>query len=268
MSTTISNLSILFALQNTTNALSASALKLSTGLRINSAGDDPSGLAIANELQTQIDGYNQAISDGQDSTNLLKTATGAYSQITSLLNTINQNVLQAQSNLTLNPSAVAANQAAIQNAITAINNIAGTTSFGSKNLLDGSAGTSAAITNGNLVAGITLSGSRREGLSFRQEPLRSRWYRRRRRLKRLATRRMRPSTRRLRPLMEEPQARVARFPSTGRRFLSPDRTPYRRLSEKSMRFQGIRGCRRRRFRQRLGRHSTDAKHLRKQLQNQ
>ncbi|MBC7527603.1 MAG: hypothetical protein H7308_08635 [Chthonomonadaceae bacterium] len=158
MGTRIDSLSILFGLQNTTNALNASALKLSTGKRINSAADDPSGLVISNAMQSQIDSYSTAIDDAQSATNLLKTATDASGQITNLLNVINQNVVQAQSNLSLNPSAVAANQAAIQSAIAAINNIAGTTSYGTKNLLDGSAGTSAAVTNGALVGGISLGG--------------------------------------------------------------------------------------------------------------
>ncbi len=158
MGTRIDSLSILLSLQNTTTALNASALRLSTGKRINTAADDPSGLVISNELQSQIDSYDTAIGNAQSATNLLKTANGAYSQITSLLNTINTNILQAQNNLTLFPSAVAANEASIQSAIAAINNIAGSTSYGGKNLLDGSAGTSAAVTNGSLVAGITLSG--------------------------------------------------------------------------------------------------------------
>lgn len=73
----ISSLTAQLALSNTTTALNSSLEKLSTGLRINSGADDPSGLVVSNEQKAQIAGLNQAITNTSNAVNLVQTGEGA-----------------------------------------------------------------------------------------------------------------------------------------------------------------------------------------------
>ena len=154
------NLDALTALYNlnTVNAqISISSQRLSTGKRINSAADDPSGYVISNALQFEVDGINQAAQNTQSSINLIKTATGGLSQISTLISSIRSAAQDAAANITANPAQAQADQQIITNAITSINNIANTTQYGDKSLLNGSAGVTASITDGTHVAGLSLT---------------------------------------------------------------------------------------------------------------
>ena len=62
--------------------------QLSTGLRINTAADDPAGYAIVNGMTSQINGLNQAVQNANDGVSLTQTANGALSEITNDLQTI------------------------------------------------------------------------------------------------------------------------------------------------------------------------------------
>lgn len=159
MNSNLDALSALFNLQSINDELTLSVRRLSSGLRINSASDDPTGLVIANNYQVQADSLSQVLSNTQSSSNMVKTATGALSQISSLLSSIRSSVLSASANLTSNPTQAQSDQLTIQSAITSINNIAATTVFGNKSLLDGSAGTSAAVTNSTTIGGINFGGN-------------------------------------------------------------------------------------------------------------
>ena len=143
----------------TNTKLSQSIQRLSSGLRINSAADDPAGSIIANLLQSQVDGITQAISNTQEASNEVKTASSGVQEISRLLNTIRTSALDAANTGASNPLAAAADQTVIQSAIQAINLISSGTQYGSKNLLDGSAGTSAAVTNGALIGGVSIGGT-------------------------------------------------------------------------------------------------------------
>ena len=126
-------------LNNTSNSLSKSLERLSSGLRINSAADDAAGLSISQNLQSQIGGFKTATSNAQDGINLLQTADGALTETT--------NLLQRVRDLTVQASNVGANDQASRDAIGSevtqalneIDRIASATVFGSQNLLDGSA---------------------------------------------------------------------------------------------------------------------------------
>ena len=89
MSTVVNtNLASLFAqnsLSNAQNNLATSVQRLSSGLRINSAKDDAAGLAIAQNMQSQINGTNQSIQNLNDATNLLQTADSSLSTIQDML---------------------------------------------------------------------------------------------------------------------------------------------------------------------------------------
>jgi flagellin len=155
------NIAAMGALNNvstTQMALNNSITQLSTGLRINSAADDPSGLIISERFQAQIGGLNQAITNSQDAVNYAKTADGGLGQISSLLNTARSLAVAASNNATLTSSALQADQSELSSIASSITGISQTTQYGTKNLLDGTAGTSASITDGQDVSGINIGG--------------------------------------------------------------------------------------------------------------
>ena len=117
-------------LQNTVN-------QLSSGLRINSAADDPSGLAIATNLQTQVDGFNQASQNVQDANNAAQVALGALSTTTNILQRIRSLSVEASSDI--NSQNDRANlQAEISQLLLEVNRISQNTNFNGQALLDGS----------------------------------------------------------------------------------------------------------------------------------
>src|SRR5512140_545456 len=82
------NVSAINALRNvsmTGDSLASSITRLSTGMRINSAADDPAGLIISENFKAQLSGIGQAISNSQDATNYAKTAEGALAEVNNLL---------------------------------------------------------------------------------------------------------------------------------------------------------------------------------------
>ncbi len=135
------NVSALIAeqnLNNSNNSLQTTLTRLSTGLRINSAADDPAGLIAATDLGSNIAASNQAISNSQVASQLISTADSALSQISSLLTTINGLVTESANTSSESSSQIAANQLQIDSSLNAINSIAQTTTFQGQNLLNGS----------------------------------------------------------------------------------------------------------------------------------
>ena len=134
--------------------------RLSSGLRINSAADDASGLVISESLRAQSAGLTQATSNTNDAINVVKTAEGALNEVHSLLINIRSLIVHAANVGANDPTALKADQDSIASAIASINRIAGTTQFNNKNLLDGTASSSsAAVTTGTGVASSTGSTS-------------------------------------------------------------------------------------------------------------
>ena len=112
INTNVTALNALRNLTNVNNAVSASTERLSSGLRINRASDDPAGLIISESLRAQIDGLNQAISNSQDASNVIKTADGGLSQVNSLLRNIRQLAVHAANTGVNDNVAVQADQVA------------------------------------------------------------------------------------------------------------------------------------------------------------
>jgi len=83
------------ALQVNNRSLSKAMEQLSTGRRINSAGDDAAGLAISNKMTAQIRGLNQAVRNANDGISLLQTAEGATEEITNMLQRMRELAVQA-----------------------------------------------------------------------------------------------------------------------------------------------------------------------------
>ncbi|WP_295022611.1 flagellin, partial [Sulfurimonas sp.] len=118
--------------RNLDNSLS----KLSSGLRINKAADDASGLAIANSLRAQASALGQAVSNGNDAIGLIQTADGALSEYSNILDTIKTKATQAASD-GQNTTSRQAIQKDINRLLENLNTIAKTTSFNGQKLLSG-----------------------------------------------------------------------------------------------------------------------------------
>ena len=115
--------------------------RLSSGLRINSAADDASGLAISEKMRAQIRGLGQAQSNGQDGISLVQTAEGALQQTTDILQRMRELVIKAQNTGVLTDN----DRTSISNELSTlqdeIDRIATSTTFNGKKLLDGSMAT-------------------------------------------------------------------------------------------------------------------------------
>ncbi len=159
INTNVTALNALRNLDQTSNAVATSIERLSSGLRINRAADDPAGLIISEGLRAQIDGLNQAISNAQDANNVIKTAEGGLQEINSLLRSIRQLAVHAANTGVNDQNAVQADQTQIASAIASIDRIATQTQFGTKRLLDGTSGISAAVIDTAKVSGIFMGGT-------------------------------------------------------------------------------------------------------------
>jgi flagellin len=133
------NIAAMNAHRNSTQtnlALDKSLQALSSGLRINTAADDASGLSIANQLRSQSTGLGQAIANANDGVGVMQTADGALDEYENILNTVRTKAIQAASDGQNTDS-----RQAIQNDITKLleeaDTIAQTTQFNGQALLDG-----------------------------------------------------------------------------------------------------------------------------------
>jgi flagellin len=141
--------------QNNT-ATTKSLEKLSSGLRINRAGDDAAGLAISEKMRGQIRGLEQASRNAQDGISLIQTAEGGLNETHAILQRMRELSVQAG-----NDTLASADRDSITTEITElqseINRIANTTEFNTKELLDGSFG--ASRSGGTLVTATSGIGS-------------------------------------------------------------------------------------------------------------
>src|SRR5574344_1684880 len=95
INTNISSLTAQEAATNTNRSISSSLEKLSTGLKINKASDDASGLAIADKLRTQVTSLNQGISNGNSAIALLQIADKSMAEQSKILDTVKSKLIQA-----------------------------------------------------------------------------------------------------------------------------------------------------------------------------
>lgn len=124
-------------LSRTNSALQSAVSKLSSGLNIQSAADNPAGYVEGQMLQEQANGYGQAITNAQDAVSVLQTAQGALNQEASVLQTMNTLATSAANGGTRDAAQLAAGQAEFASLQSELDQIAGSTSFGTKQLLDG-----------------------------------------------------------------------------------------------------------------------------------
>ncbi|MCI6474983.1 MAG: hypothetical protein MSA07_04710 [Mucispirillum sp.] len=118
--------------------LSKTIKSLSTGLRINSAADDASGLAVSEKLRAQISGLNKAATNAQDAISMLQTAEGAMGSMTSMVQRIRELAVQAgDPAYTTNDRAML--QLEVDQLKEEIDRVSSSTEFNTKKLLNGDA---------------------------------------------------------------------------------------------------------------------------------
>lgn len=132
--------------------------KLSSGLRINRAGDDAAGLAISEKMRGQIRGLDQAGKNAQDGISMIQTTEGALNETHSILQRMRELATQAA-----NDTNVAVDRGEIQkemNQLTSeINRIGNTTEFNTQKLLDGGAGASGVGLSSTEAKGVAATGA-------------------------------------------------------------------------------------------------------------
>lgn len=122
--------------QRNMNAMNKALLRISTGYRINSAADDPAGLAISEKMRAQIRGLNMASKNIQDGMSLIQTAEGALNETHAIIQRMRELSVQA-ANDTLTDSDRELLDIEFQELIKEINRISTDTEFNTKTLLNG-----------------------------------------------------------------------------------------------------------------------------------
>ena len=111
--------------------------RLSSGKRINTAGDDAAGLAISQRMESQIRGLNMAIRNANDAISLTATAEGAMGEVSDMLQRMRELSLQAVNGVN-NDADRASLDAEVQALKSEIDRVAGSTTFNNQTILDGS----------------------------------------------------------------------------------------------------------------------------------
>ncbi len=125
-------------MQKNDMAIGKSLEKLSSGLKINRAGDNPAGLIISEQLRAQLGGLEQAQSNTEQAVALVQTAEGALDEMNSLLSKAKKLALSSMSSATTDSTQAAANQTEFANILASIDRIASQTQYAGQKLLDGS----------------------------------------------------------------------------------------------------------------------------------
>ena len=146
-------------LSATDSSMGKSLEKLSSGLRINRAGDDASGLVISENLRSQVGGLKQAVRNAQDGISVVQTAEGALTEVHAMLQRMRDLAVQAANTGSNGTTAIAAAQAEVDQLVSAIDDIASRTKFGGTQLLSGGSSLSFQVgANSGETLAVTLKG--------------------------------------------------------------------------------------------------------------
>ena len=137
INTNVSSLTAQEAAQNTNKSIANSLEKLSTGLKINKASDDASGLAIADKLRTQVTSINQGIANGNSAVALLQIADKSMAEQSNILDTIKSKLIQANTDTTSADGRESIRKD-IKKLLTQLDNIAKQTNYNGTSLLQAS----------------------------------------------------------------------------------------------------------------------------------
>lgn len=140
-----------------TSALSKNLEKLSSGYKINRAGDDAAGLAISEKMRAQISGLEQAQSNAKSGINLVQTAEGALTEVHSMLNRMVTLADQSANGTYDNETDRANLQKEVSQLKSEINRIADSSNFNGINLLDGSLSANGASASVPEITGLDTS---------------------------------------------------------------------------------------------------------------
>ena len=140
INTNVSSLTAQDAAANTNKTLTSSLEKLSTGLRINKASDDASGLAIADKLRTQATSINQGVANGNSAVTLLQIADKSMGEQSNILDTVKAKLIQANTDTTSTEGRSSISKD-VKKLLEQLNNIAKQTNYNGRNLISDSAGT-------------------------------------------------------------------------------------------------------------------------------
>ena len=138
INTNVASLAAQEATANTNKALSSSLEKLGSGLRINKAADDASGLAIADKLRTQASSLGQGISNANSASALIQIADKAMAEQSNILDTVKSKLIQASTSTT-NADGREAIRKDVEKLLTQFDNIAAQTNYNGTTLLQKSA---------------------------------------------------------------------------------------------------------------------------------
>ena len=148
------------SVNNANSNLTKTIKALSTGLRINSAADDASGLAVSEKLRAQISGLNKAATNAQDAISMLQTAEGAMGSMTSMVQRIRELAVQAG-----DPAYTSNDRAMLQLEVDQlkeeIDRVSSSTEFNTKKLLNGDAAALWSASNDDIEA--IIKGAAAEG---------------------------------------------------------------------------------------------------------
>jgi flagellin len=132
-------------LGNANNAQMKSMEKLSSGLRINRAGDDAAGLSISEKMRGQIRGLETASKNSQDGISMIQTAEGSLNEVHSILQRMRELAVQASNDTNVGEDRTAL-QDEVDELVTELGRIKDNTQFNTQNLLDSSAGSAGSVT--------------------------------------------------------------------------------------------------------------------------
>ncbi|OCL87510.1 Flagellin [Aliarcobacter thereius] len=143
INTNVSSLNAQEASTNTNNKIKNSLEKLSSGLKINKASDDASGLAIADKLRTQVTSINQGVSNGNSAVALLQIADKSMAEQSNILDTVKAKLIQANTDTTSSAGRTAIAKD-VSKLLDQLNNIAKQTNYNGTTLLQNGATDTAA----------------------------------------------------------------------------------------------------------------------------
>jgi flagellin len=156
INTNVSSLTAQEAASNTNKTLSNSLEKLSTGLKINKASDDASGLAIADKLRTQATSINQGVANGNSAVSLLQIADKSMAEQSNILDTIKAKLIQANTDTTSSDGRESIRKD-IDKLLDQLDNIAAQTNYNGTTLLQASSSSKAASSGLTFQVGETSS---------------------------------------------------------------------------------------------------------------
>lgn len=147
------------SVSHVSNQMSKSMGKLSKGLRIADASDDPAGLISSELFRSQIASMDAAMRNNTEAMNYSKTAENALGEMNQLLDDARGLAVASGNSATLTATQLAANQDQINSIITSINRISSSVTYSGRKLLDGSAGVTTQISNTSKIAGFSFGGT-------------------------------------------------------------------------------------------------------------